>query len=168
MSLQEANYNVAGKSWLNPRFSSLTVDNNSTLTSITQPVTSLAAATASQTITASESGQVILCVQGTANRTITMPAAAAGLNYKIVFAKPDGTHTTAFTFAANSLYGSIITGPSSGAILTQSSTSGSTTVTLGATAANLLLGDYLQFLCDGTKWYISGVNGAATAGFAFS
>jgi hypothetical protein len=122
-------------------------------------------ATANTTLTADQSGAVIFLPQATVSNTITLPAVASGLNFRfVVTADPDASHTQTISSAtASKLYGILEvtkqTTDSGGSqttnsVVTCTSFTAQSNLILSGTVAASSVGDYADFECDGTKWYI--------------
>ena len=110
--------------------------------------------TATNVITASESGKTFYLSGGTDYES-TLPTAAAGLNFKfVVAAAPTGDA------------GYTITGTPAAKIQGSVSTNGAETEANGILAADednvifvndvAAVGDWVEFNSDGTNWYVSG------------
>lgn len=110
--------------------------------------------TATNVITAAESGKTFFLSSGTEFAS-TLPAPAAGLRYKfVVAAAPSGANYTVKTNGdANIIHGQIST----------AETSGVDVVTAAAAdiinfVSNLsIIGDYCEVESDGTSWFLSGM-----------
>ena len=93
----------------------------------------------------------------TVARTITLPAVSAGLKFKFI-----ATNTTADSSIATS---------EGTALLKGGAECGDAYLTLAGTTIVLELagsvGDHLDFICDGTYWYVSG-HGTHDASFSVS
>lgn len=98
------------------------------------------------TLSASDSGKTILL--DAVGEAITLPAAAAGLNYK--FLVTAAVITSAWTIAAT---GALVYGSVTEAGLVQLS-SAETTLTIVHTKA--IQGDWITLESDGTNWYLAG------------
>ena len=106
------------------------------------------------TLDMGDSGKIYM-LYSTVARTITLPAVAAGLKFKFI-----ATDTTADSTIA----------PSEGtALLKGGAEAGNSYLTLAGTTiiveAAATVGDWLEFICDGTYWYVSG-HTSAGAGFS--
>ena len=110
----------------------------------------------SHTLDMGDSGKVYM-VYSTVARTITLPAVSAGLKFKFIM-----TDTTADS--------SIATNEGT-ALLKGGAECGDAYLTLAGTTIVLELagsvGDHLDFICDGTYWYVSG-HGTHAASFSVS
>lgn len=103
-----------------------------------------------------DSGKIYM-VYSTVARTITLPAVAAGLKFKFIM-----SDTTADS--------SIVTNEGT-ALIKGGAECGDAYLTLAGTTIVLeaegSVGDHLEFICDGTYWYVSG-HGAHDASFSVS
>lgn len=115
--------------------------------------------TATNVITAAESGTTFY-VSAVAGFLSTLPAPAAGLNYRFVVktAPTSNGYTIATTTSANIIYGMVEE---------RAGTAGVACATedlLTLVANQSIIGDWLQFRSDGTNWYVHGMTDVA-AGF---
>ena len=98
-----------------------------------------------------DSGKTYLLNGASAARTITLPAVQGGLRFKFITTDV----TTASTIATNEgtalIKGGIL-------LATAWETLAGTTIT--ASTSNVV-GDWIELICDGTYWYISGQSGHA-------
>ena len=110
----------------------------------------------SHTLDMGDSGKVYM-LYSTVARTITLPAVAAGLKFKFI-----ATDTTADSSIATSEGTALIKGGAEcgDAYLTLAGT----TIIVEAAGS---VGDHLDFICDGTYWYVSG-HGTHDASFSVS
>ena len=108
----------------------------------------------SHTLDMGDSGKVYM-LYSTVARTITLPAVAAGLKFKFI-----ATDTTADSSIATSEGTALIKGGAEcgDAYLTLAGT----TIIVEAAGS---VGDHLDFICDGTYWYVSG-HGSHDASFS--
>ena len=108
----------------------------------------------SHTLDMGDSGKVYM-LYSTVARTITLPAVAAGLKFKFI-----ATDTTADSSIATSEGTAFIKGGAEcgDAYLTLAGT----TIIVEAAGD---IGDHLDFICDGTYWYVSG-HGTHDASFS--
>ena len=108
----------------------------------------------SHTLDMGDSGKVYM-LYSTVARTITLPAVAAGLKFKFI-----ATDTTADS--------SIVTSEGT-ALLKGGAECGDAYLDLAGTTIIVEaagdIGDYLDFICDGTYWYVSG-HGTHDASFS--
>ena len=86
---------------------------------------------------------------------VTLPAAAAGLWYKIIL-----TDTTAIIDLVEGTGSGNILGNTSELTAKDSAVTGDTKVICGTSA---LPGDYITAICDGTNWYVEGVTAVDNA-----
>ena len=110
----------------------------------------------SHTLDMGDSGKVYM-LYSTVARTITLPAVAAGLKFKFI-----ATDTTADSSITTSEGTALFKGGAEcgDAYLTLAGT----TIVVEAAGA---VGDYLDLICDGTYWYVSG-HGSHDASFSGS
>ena len=110
----------------------------------------------SHTLDMGDSGKTYM-LYSTVARTITLPAVSAGLKFKFIV-----TDSTAAS--------SIATGEGT-ALLKGGAECGDAYLTLAGTTIVLeaagTIGDHLEFICDGTYWYVSG-HGSNDASFSVS
>ena len=110
----------------------------------------------SHTLDMGDSGKVYM-LYSTVARTITLPAVSAGLKFKFI-----ATDTTA---------DSSITTSEGTALLKGGAECGDAYLTLAGTTiiveAAGAVGDWLEMVCDGTYWYVSG-HGSHDASFSVS
>ena len=100
-----------------------------------------------------ESGRTYL-VHSTFARTVNLPAPKAGVNYKFIVT--DATAASTINAESGQLYGLFTDDDDSTNI------SGSTTINIGTSAA---AGDWLEFISDGSYWFVKGQCQHASAGF---
>ena len=110
----------------------------------------------SHTLDMGDSGKVYM-LYSTVARTITLPAVAAGLKFKFI-----ATDTTADSSIATSEGTALLKGGAEcgDAYLTLAGT----TIIVEAAGS---VGDWLEMICDGTYWYVSG-HGTHDASFSVS
>ena len=108
----------------------------------------------SHTLDMGDSGKVYM-LYSTVARTITLPAVAAGLKFKFI-----ATDTTADSSIATSEGTALIKG---GAECGDAYLDLAGTTIIVEAAGDI--GDYLDFICDGTYWYVSG-HGTHDASFS--
>ena len=104
----------------------------------------------SHTLGMKDSGKTYM-LENTVARTITLPAVKAGLKFKFVV-----TDSTAASTIATSEGTSLI----KGGILLATAWEPLAGTTLTAATDNVI-GDWVELVCDGTYWYISGQSGHA-------
>ena len=114
------------------------------------------ATASSHTLGAKDSGKTYF-LESTVARTITLPAVKAGLKFKFI-----ATDTTADSSIATSEGTALLKGGAEcgDAYLTLAGT----TIVVEAAGS---VGDWLEMVCDGTYWYVSG-HGAHDASFSVS
>ena len=114
------------------------------------------ATASSHTLGAKDSGKTYF-LESTVARTITLPAVKAGLKFKFI-----ATDTTADSSIATSEGTALLKGGAEcgDAYLTLAGT----TIIVEAAGA---VGDWLEMICDGTYWYVSG-HGSHDASFSVS
>jgi len=110
----------------------------------------------SHTLSMKDSGKTYF-LESTVARTITLPAVKAGLKFKFI-----ATDTTADSSIATSEGTALLKGGAEcgDAYLTLAGT----TIIVEAAGA---VGDWLEMVCDGTYWYVSG-HGSHDASFSVS
>lgn len=108
--------------------------------------------TATNVITAAESGKTFFLSSGT-EFVSTLPAPAAGLSFRfIVAAAPSGASYTVVTnSSANVMLGHVLTSQDAGGSA-DSETSGGDTLTF--VDAKAVVGDWAEFISDGTSWFV--------------
>jgi len=110
----------------------------------------------SHVLTMHDSGKTYF-LESTVARTITLPAVKAGCNFRFI-----ATDTTADSSIATS---------EGTALLKGGAEAGNSYLTLAGTTiiveAAGSAGDWLEMVCDGTYWYVSG-HSANSAGFSVS
>ncbi len=120
-------------------------------------------ATVNTSLTAAQSGSLVLMPQATANVGIVLPAVAVGLWYRILFqAVADGTHTQTLSITGSpaSLSGQVM---NIAAAAFTSALLPASTIVRSATAANTKIGDYIDVYCDGVTYHCHGVGYGAAA-----
>jgi len=115
----------------------------------------------SRTLTAADSG-LNLFVNLAADTTITLPAAAKGLTYKIVVAKTGGSFDLEITSpsATNYFYGGLTHNDSNADDVSVASDYNSNDF---CTILVAQPGSYVELYCNGTLWYVHGNATSATA-----
>ena len=96
-------------------------------------------------VSAYQSGTVIPFTQAGVY-TITLPNAAAGLNYKFILVAAGAANQVTITPGSGNVY---MSAAATDATAT-ATTGGTTSFTFAATASQ---GDTLEVICDGTNWY---------------
>lgn len=115
------------------------------------------------TLTAADSGKVFLLVQAGANRTATLPACVAGLNFKFVLKTAAANNWDILqSINTNDFVGGI--NPVDGSAGDSASANDTRVRFVGGTAA---AGDHVEVVSDGTVWYARGTC-AANGGIIFS
>ncbi len=107
-------------------------------------VQTIAAAT---TLTANDSGK-LLVLSAAAGAAVTLPALSSGLKFKFVVGAAFATTDWTIVSSTNVIQGNVIV---AGAHVAGSDEN---TVSFVATAESI--GDYVDLVCDGTNWYVSG------------
>jgi hypothetical protein len=104
---------------------------------------------ADRTLIEEESGSTVLVTMtGNADKTVTLPAAKAGLNFKfVVAASPSGSGDL---IIASAVADTIVGLTSADAAADGASNTAADTVTIEAASIG---GEVIECLCDGTKWY---------------
>ena len=120
------------------------------------------AGAADKTLTDEESGTTFMLdtAASGAAAAITLPAVAAGLNYKFV-CKED-TPSQVITIAAGSAIIDLIQKDAGGDAANSTAGTAVSNIVIGVTATQ---GDTVELFCDGTTWYgvvLSGINNAIT------
>jgi len=105
----------------------------------------------SHTLDMGDSGKTYLLDGGDAARTVTLPAVKAGLRFKFIATDVTTASTIATSEGTALIKGGIL-------LATAWETLAGTTIT--ATTDNVV-GDWIELVCDGTYWYISGQSGHA-------
>ena len=115
---------------------------------------------AAATLTAADSGKTFqLITSGTDGAAITLPAVSAGLNFKFVVGAAFATTDWTIVSATNVTEGNVIV---AGAHVPGANEN---TVSFVATAESI--GDYVQYISDGTSWFVSG-SGVTTGSITFT
>lgn len=132
---------------------------NKTITgSLGTQTTEVVAAT--NVITAAESGSVFF-LNSTTEFASTLPAVAAGLRFKfVVAAAPSGASYTVAAASGTPIHGMVISKDLNGAT-DSGATAGTGVLTLTFVDSKAQKGDYAEFECDGTDWYVVAVTGGA-------
>ena len=97
-----------------------------------------------------DSGKTYL-LYNTVARTITLPAVKAGLRFKFIVTDSTAASTIATSEGTSLIKGGIL-------LATAWETLAGTTITA---TTNNVVGDWIELVCDGTYWYISGQSGHA-------
>lgn len=108
--------------------------------------------TTTNVLTAAESGKILILNSATPFVT-TLPAVAAGLRFKFICGAtgPTGGNHTIVPDAANdnTIYGL--------ALVNGTDTPASAEGSINLVADKFIAGDYIEVVCDGTNWYVSGM-----------
>ena len=104
----------------------------------------------SHTLDMGDSGKTYLLASSVA-RTITLPAVKAGVRIKFIVTDSTAASTIATSEGTALIKGGILLAPGW-------ETLAGTTLTASTSA---VVGDWIELLCDGTYWYISGQSGHA-------
>ena len=97
-----------------------------------------------------DSGKTYI-LENTVARTITLPAVKAGLKFKFIVSDSTAASTIATNEGTSLIKGGIL-------LATAWETLAGTTLTA---ATDNVVGDWVELVCDGTYWYISGQSGHA-------
>ena len=95
-----------------------------------------------------DSGKTYI-LENTVARTITLPAVKAGLKFKFIVSDSTAASTIATNEGTSLIKGGIL-------LSTAWETLAGTTLTA---ATDNVIGDWVELVCDGTYWYISGQSG---------
>ena len=104
----------------------------------------------SHTLGMKDSGKTYI-LENTVARTITLPAVKAGLKFKFIVSDSTAASTIATNEGTSLIKGGIL-------LATAWETLAGTTLTA---ATDNVVGDWVELVCDGTYWYISGQSGHA-------
>ncbi|QCZ35015.1 hypothetical protein D8Z79_025805 (plasmid) [Escherichia fergusonii] len=108
---------------------------------------------AAQTLTEADSGKVLI-LNAAAGATITLPALGSGLRFKFVVGAAFATTNWVVDSAeGDNINGILVVNGASVAA------SGEDQVDFVASAESI--GDYIELVCDGSQWLLSGVGSAA-------
>ena len=112
--------------------------------------------TATNVITAAESGKTFFLSSAT-EFVSTLPAPAAGLHFKfIVAAAPSGASYTVVTSgSSNIIVGAFASSADAGGSMDSEASGGDTISFVDGQAA---VGDWVEVISDGTKWYATGIS----------
>lgn len=109
--------------------------------------------TATNVITASESGKAFF-LSAVAGFVSTLPTAAAGLEFEFIVATaPTSNGYTITGSPADVIYGTV---SANGAEATENGVTASAADNVILVANQALIGDRVRFTSDGTNWYVSG------------
>ena len=109
-----------------------------------------ASSASSHTLDMGDSGKTYL-LASTVARTITLPAVKAGVRIKFIVTDSTAASTVATSEGTALIKGGILLAPGW-------ETLAGTTLTASTSA---VIGDWIELVCDGTYWYISGQSGHA-------
>ena len=109
-------------------------------------------------------GLVIINAAATGDRTLTLPAPAAGLFLSIIWTVASDAQATIIEVPSGALLGSVLAQNGTGTTIVQSDGS-DTTLTIND---DIEPGTRLEFVSDGTNWIVSGTVMSADADPAFS
>jgi len=111
-------------------------------------------------VLASDTGKIHLLPLQTAACAISLPAAAAGLRYRFIVTSPTTlTGVTTITPASGTMSGMLINRGVSAITLAFAVKSGAATTVF---ATGCIYGDWLEVICDGTNWNVSGMSQVVT------
>jgi len=111
------------------------------------------------TLTAADSGKVFLLVQAGANRTATLPACIAGLNFRFIVKTAAANKWEIVQSAGTEDFvGSVLSvvGAVAGAESTSGDTAGAADTLVRFVGGTAVAGDEIELVSDGTVWYIRG------------
>ena len=115
------------------------------------------AVTTTNVITASESGTTFF-LNAVGGFTSTLPAPAAGLNFKfVVKTAPTTAYIITTNAGADVLYGVVVERAGTAGV------AGAARDTVNFVASQAIIGDTYEFTCDGTNWYMKGIVDVAAA-----
>ena len=104
----------------------------------------------SHSLGAKDSGKTYI-LENTVARTITLPAVKSGAKFKFIVSDSTAASTIATSEGTSLIKGGIL-------LATAWETLAGTTLTA---ATDAVVGDWVELVCDGTYWYISGQSGHA-------
>ena len=108
------------------------------------------ATASSHSLEMKDSGKTYI-LENTVARTITLPAVKAGLKFKFIVSNSTAASTIVTNEGTALIKGGIL-------LATAWETLAGTTLTA---ATDNVVGDWVELVCDGTYWYISGQSGHA-------
>ena len=108
------------------------------------------ATASSHSLEMKDSGKTYI-LENTVARTITLPAVKAGLKFKFIVSNSTAASTIVTNEGTVLIKGGIL-------LATAWETLAGTTLTA---ATDNVVGDWVELVCDGTYWYISGQSGHA-------
>lgn len=116
--------------------------------------------TAAETLKNGDSGKVFMLDSASGAYSITMPTTLkAGVNYRFIVQENTPTGAITLAFGSAIVYGNLEQQADTNED-NRVAAAGVSNVIIGTTA---LQGDYLDFVCDGTYWYVSGMSSIQTA-----
>lgn len=105
--------------------------------------------TAAQTLTQADSGKVFW-LDAAAGVTVTLPAVKDGLKLKFVLVQAHATTNWVIASATSAnIQGAFVDGAAAAAAADEDQ--------VNFVAGTAAVGDFVEFSCDGTDWFISGV-----------
>lgn len=110
--------------------------------------------TAAGALTAADSGKLIV-LKAAVGAAVTLPAVQAGLKYKIVVGQAFATTAWTITAPAKVIQGTVIVNGES--VLGENED----IITFAHAAEKV--GDFVDLVCDGTNWYVSGIGSAGSS-----
>jgi len=118
--------------------------------------------TSDTTLAASDSGKVIL--MGSNGVDIVLPAATAGMNFKIIQTADYATAVCTVTAQA----GDYMAGGAVSLDTNHGNTANGSSNIVATFGSAVLAGDYIDMVSNGTVWLVSGMSTAKTNGIVFS
>lgn len=118
------------------------------------------------TVLPSDSGKTLLLPGQGAAMAITLPTPQMGLRYKFIITGATVGQIVTITPPVGTVSGMCLTlvpGIAGANVTISLKLNAAASISILAAAAR---GDWLEMNCDGVNWYVSGISGAATAGFA--
>ena len=109
------------------------------------------------TLTSADSGKKIL-LDGSAANVVTLPAAQAGLEYKVILTATGNAPTVVSDSSANIMVGTVLSATNDAAQAIQSDADADTITFVNGGVP----GDYCDLFSDGTNWFVYGFSGADT------
>ena len=132
---------------------------SSSMTGLGRPVVSLAGTGATKQLTGADSGCIIR-MGGDDASVVTLPALQAGLHFRFVAVTASLAHQ--INGGASKIQGGFHHNTNDGTLDRVVVTNRSSIALHGG---NTMIGDTLEFWCDGVNWYVSGIiNDLATLG----
>ena len=138
----------------------LEVSGRTQLDTVSSKVPVVSITTATYPVSAGQTG-TLFALNKADGITVTLPAPAAGLNFDFVVATAPTSNTTTIvtTSSANIIHGQITTSEDAGGSV--ACVAEADTITLVANTA--IVGDRVQVVSDGTRYFVSGCVKLATA-----